>query len=201
MSVIFNYYVEYWDCGNQERNKEVIDCINSNIESDFFDNVFVFSSTNEVRIKSDIIKTTRITYQSIFDIDENGINILANSDIQFDESIKNISIIKDDEFYALTRYEADGKLHKYDDPYRGSDSQDVWIWKDRCKITNANYSLGIPGCDNKIAYDAHISGYSVKNPSMTIKTHHKHTTNSREGTSGSVKYRLDPPYKLVLPTL
>jgi hypothetical protein len=201
MSVIFNYFVEYWDCGNEERNLEVINCINSNIESKFFDNVFVFSITNDFRIKTNIIKTTRITYQSIFDIDQNGINILANSDIQFDESIKKISIIKDDEFYALTRYEEDGKLHKYYDPYRGSDSQDVWIWKDRCKITNANYSLGIPGCDNKIAYDAYMSGYNVKNPSMTIKTHHKHKTNSREGTSGSVKYRLDPPYKLVLPTL
>ena len=31
-----NYYTEYWDCGNKNRNFEVITCINKNIKSNFF---------------------------------------------------------------------------------------------------------------------------------------------------------------------
>lgn len=209
MSTIFNYYVEYWDCGNEDRNLEVINCINSNIDSGFFNNIFVFSSTMEDKIKCNIVIAPRITYQFIFET-SNGIhstlggehiNVLANSDILFDSSIKQCSTISSEDFLCLTRYESNGMLHKYNDPYKGSDSQDVWVWKNNCKIKNANYNLGIPGCDNKIAYDAALAGYNVKNPSMTIKTYHKHQTNNREGTSGSVKYRLDPPYKLVLPSL
>jgi len=196
-----NYYVEYWDCGDEARNKEIIDCINLNIKSGFFSNIFIFSCKREDKINHDITLADRITYQHIFDLKIPGINILANSDILFDESILLANKIQENEFFCLTRYEYDGRLHKYNDTYKGSDSQDVWIWKDMCKIKNADYYLGVPGCDNKIAYEAELSDYNVKNPSMSIKTYHKHESNIRSGTSGSVKYRLYPPYKLVIPSL
>lgn len=192
-----NYYVEYWDCGNEDRNTEVINCINNNIRSNLFDNIFIFSSKNEPRINSNIILRDRITYQFIFDFAKDGINILSNSDIEFDESIIEANKINHKEFYALTRYESDGKLHKHDDPYMGYDSQDSWIWKDKCTIIDANFFLGLPGCDNKIAYIAHKNGYHVRNPANTIKTYHKHKTNIRDGTSSNLKHRLSPPYSLV----
>lgn len=192
-----NYHVEYWDCGNEERNNEIINCINLNIHAGFFENIFVYSNKNEPRINSNTIKLDRITYQYIFDIALNGINILANSDILFDETIKLAKNIKENEFYCLTRYEKNNLLHKYDDPFKGSDSQDVWIWKNLCKIKNANFSTGIPGCDNKIAYMAENAGYSVKNPSIDIKTHHKHEVNLRPGSSADIKNKISPPYKLV----
>lgn len=192
-----NYYVEYWDCGNEERNTEVIDCINKNIKSNFFKNIFIFSEKEEKRLLKQTIQSKRITYQYIFDNAIDGINVFCNSDMEFDETIKLAENIKEDEFYALTRYENDLMLHKNDDPYRGYDSQDVWIWKDRCKIKNANFYLGLPGCDNKIAYFAEAYGYNVKNPSLSIKTYHKHVTNIRDGSSADLSKRLPPPYKLV----
>ena len=192
-----NYYTEYWASDNLIRNKEVIDCINKNIESKLFNNVFVFSEKKENSINTDIILSERITYQRIFDNSIEGINIFANSDIEFDETINLALNIQDNEFYALTRYESDGKLHKHDDPYRGFDSQDTWIWKNDSKIKNANFYLGIPGCDNKIAYYAELYGYIVKNPALSIKTHHKHISDIRNGTSSNLKYRLSPPYKIV----
>jgi hypothetical protein len=192
-----NYYTEYWDCGDEKRNNEVISCINKNINSGFFKNIFIYSKNIEERINAKIIPLDRITYQFIFDNNIDGINILANSDIEFDETIKLAENIKEEEFYCLTRYEDNGLLHKYDDPYLGSDSQDVWIWKNKCKIKNANFFIGIPGCDNKIAYMAETSGYKVKNPAYNIKTQHKHKTNIRSGTSENLNFRLPPPYKLV----
>jgi hypothetical protein len=192
-----NYYVEYWDCGNDQRNTEVIDCINNNINSKLFDNIFIFSSSHEPRINHDVILTNRITYQFIFDNAQTGVNVLANSDILFNETIKLAEIIKENEFYGITRYEEDGNRHKHDDPYHGYDSQDVWVWKDKCKIKDANFFLGVPGCDNKIAYHANLYGYSVKNPALSIKTYHKHTTNVRDGTSSNLSHRLPPPYALI----
>ena len=192
-----NYYVEYWDCGNEERNIEVIDCINRNIKSNFFKNIFIFSEKEEKRLLKQTILSKRITYQYIFDNAIDGINIFCNSDMEFDETIKLAENINENEFYALTRYEDDMMLHKNDDPYKGYDSQDVWIWKNKCKIKNANFYLGLPGCDNKIAYYAESYGYNVKNPSLSIKTYHKHITNIRDGSSADLSKRLPPPYKLL----
>ena len=192
-----NYYVEYWDCGNEERNIEVIDCINTNIKSNFFKNIFIFSEKEEKRLLKQTILSKRITYQYIFDNAIDGINIFCNSDMEFDETIKLAENINENEFYALTRYEDDMMLHKNDDPYKGYDSQDVWIWKNKCKIKNANFYLGLPGCDNKIAYYAESYGYNIKNPSLSIKTYHKHITNVRDGSSADLSKRLPPPYKLV----
>jgi len=197
---MINYFVEYWDCGNEQRNLEIINCINNNIHSKLFTNIFIFSSSKEDRIDHTIISNERITYQFIFNNSLDGVNILANSDIQFDESILLSQNIKDDEFYALTRYEDDGFRHKHDDPYFGSDSQDVWIWKNKCKISDANFYLGLPGCDNKIAYHAFQHGYEVTNPSLTIKTYHKHSTELRTGTTSDIIHRIDPPYALVYPS-
>lgn len=192
-----NYYTEYWDCGNEERNLEVITCINKNIKCNLFEKIFIFSEKEEERLLEKTIKTTRITYQYVFDNCIEGINVFCNSDIEFDETIKLVKNIKNDEFYALTRYEDNGKLHKFDDPFEGQDSQDVWVWKDACKIKNANFYLGLHGCDNKIAYIASMHGYEVKNPSLSIKTHHKHLTNVRDGSSSDPSKRLPPPYRLV----
>ena len=192
-----NYYTEYWDCGNEDRNFEVITCINKNITSNLFDKIFIFSENKEERLLETPIITSRITYQYVFDNCIEGINVFCNSDIEFNETINLAENIKNDEFYALTRYEDNMKLHKFDDPYEGQDSQDVWIWKDACKIKNANFTLGLPGCDNKIAYFAVMNMYKLKNPSLSIKTYHKHLTNIRDGSSSDLSKRLPPPYTLV----
>lgn len=208
-----NLYLIYWSSPEKARNKEVLDTIKQNIQSGFFTNIYIFTDENSQKDLSFlaenivIVQRPLTTYQDIFDYSNKicssseCLNILANSDILFNNSIFYAKNITDNDFYCLTRYEKNGILHKHDDPYRGSDSQDVWIWKNKCKIQNANFSLGFIGCDNKIAYFAYDSGYNVKNPSLTIKTHHKHEVNVRPGTSSDGKLRLDPPYKLITPTI
>ena len=194
-----NYFVEYWDSGDPERNAEVIHAINSNIESGFFDTIHILSSTEEPKIKHEMTPCHRVSYQMIFDMSLSGVNILANSDIRFDKTILKAKDITYREFWALTRYELDGTRHKHDDPYRGSDSQDVWIWKDNCKISNATFHLGVAGCDNRIAAEAHIAGYDVLNPAESITTWHHHTTGTRTGSSNYnvTKVKIPQPYKLV----
>jgi len=193
-----NYYTEYWKSSDKDRDSEVISAINHNINSGFFDNIFIYSQIKEPMINFDtILLNHRITYQYIFDNNIDGINIFANADIIFDDTIKLANYIEDDEFYGLTRYENDGVIHKHNDPYRGSDSQDVWIWKNKSLIKNANFYLGLPGCDNKIAFIAELYGYRVKNPSLSIKSYHNHKTDIRDGSSADLSKRLPPPYKLI----
>ena len=47
-----NYYTEYFKSLNEDRNTEVINCINKNIASGFFNKFFIFSKENEIKINA-----------------------------------------------------------------------------------------------------------------------------------------------------
>jgi hypothetical protein len=194
---MINYYTEYWESPDLDRNIEVINCINKNINSGFFDNFYIFSEKNEPRINCSLILGERKTYQEIFDKSIDGINVLACSDIEFDHSIKLAENINLFDFYALTKYENDGFLHKHYTKNSYSDSQDVWIWKNKSLIKNANFYIGTIAADNALAYIAEMSGYMVTNPCISIKVHHKHDIASRLGSSADESTRLKLPYKIL----
>ena len=142
----------------------------------------------------------RTTYQDVFDrinfhIDRDGldgISVVANSDIYFDETIKLCSKITQDECYALTRYNVLGeeKIEFEDTP----GSQDVWIFRGKIKDGNFDIPMGIPGCDNRIAHELSEAGYKLYNPSKAIKTYHLHKTPKSYDDSTE---RIPPPYHLV----
>ena len=46
-----NYYTEYWESLDDDRNTEVINCINQNIASKFFKNIFIFSNKKEFQMQ------------------------------------------------------------------------------------------------------------------------------------------------------
>jgi len=57
-------------------------------------------------------------------------------------------------------------------------------------VEGANFTQGVPGCDNKIAYLLQEAGYVVTNPSTTIKTYHLHLSGIRHYNA---KYRVPRP--------
>ncbi|MEE9572878.1 MAG: hypothetical protein V3W20_07520, partial [Candidatus Neomarinimicrobiota bacterium] len=105
------------------------------------------------------------------------VNIIANTDIYFDETIELASQIKQKQCYALTRWELYGgtvisftQRHGrpgYVQPSPPEWSQDTWIFRGAIRpesydnviaVNNKTrgsepipFYLGIPGCDNKIA--------------------------------------------------
>lgn len=141
-------------------------------------------------------KDHRTTYQDLFDFinqktQPNDINIVANSDIYFDDTIKNCDKITKDECYALTRYNIiKGEAIFEDTP----GSQDCWIFKGKIKKGNFDIPMGIPGCDNRIAHELKEAGYRVYNPSKIIKSYHIHNT-PKSYTNKTE--RIPPPYYLV----
>jgi len=160
------------------------------------------------RVKSNLIEVGgRPSFNDFFNAitDDNAINIVANSDIFMTpkelDDIRNYIMAmhnKEKVCLALSRWDfySVGEPKHYDRP----DSQDTWIFygKPVCHASH-EYGMGIAGCDNRLAHDIHVQGYTVINPSKTIRSYHYHETNIRHyvDAGGNVKQKVPPPYRLV----
>lgn len=143
---------------------------------------------------------TKPTYTSFFNkINEistdDDINVICNSDIFFDETIKLAENIKPNEMYALLRWEY--QINKTAKLFERPDSQDTWIFRGKINNVYGDFTLGIRGCDNRIAHEFSKAGYSVLNPCRSIKSYHVHNSNIRNYTMKDV---VPPPYLTIHPS-
>jgi hypothetical protein len=126
------------------------------------------------------------------------INIISNSDIFFNDSLKLIYGIQKNQCYALCRWniDLDNNIAFFD----RRDSQDAWIFKGHISPTiDAGFTLGKPGCDNRIAHEIQKAGYLVSNPSLSIQAIHMHNSNVRHFDWDNLDDRIHPPYLLIEP--
>jgi hypothetical protein len=177
-----NLFTCHFVQGDKARQKELDFCLKTNQESGLFNTIINFSD--------------RPTYNDFFKATENypnDINIFTNADIYFNDTIKLVQGIKANECYALTRWELrDGEIISFEDAHemnaeaKPQHSQDVWVFNGTAKNINGYFSIGQPGCDNRIAREITISGYNVTNPSDEIQCIHKHANPERNYTMGSI---------------
>lgn len=178
-----NLFINTYTDKNEERNNELIKCLELNkLNNPSF-------HTYELQGRS--------TFKDFFNCinsvtSPTDINIIINSDIYLPEGF-NVNLSAND-CYALSRWDIqpDGSAIHYNNP----SSQDTWIFRGAIKmVENCNFVLGVPGCDNKIAYQLQQAGYRVTNPSLSIKTYHLHLSNVRrlEKRGGKI-FRLPRPY-------
>ena len=180
-------FTPYYKAKHSERQAELIYCLKKNIQCDKIQKIILVIDDDHIpeveSPKIEIVKIdARLTYLDWVELTEqkcqNQISILANTDIYFDESITRIREIfaaDTQAFVALSRYEKKAEnqtLHK--SPHW---SQDVWAISGDFKFTESfknslKISLGVPRCDNKIAYLFAIHGAPVYNPCHHIKTVH-----------------------------
>lgn len=185
INVAINYYIDKFP----QRQKEINECFEKNIKNPFI-NLIIINSQE------------RLKYSYYFNIlnsitAPNDINIISNADIYFDDTVKLFEKLDNDTFFALSRWDvaSDGSAKHYD----RQDSQDVWAWRGKSRLIYNDFNIGVPGCDNRLAYEANKAGYKIKNPSMDIKTYHLHITNLR---NYNIKTRVDAipgPYLTVFP--
>jgi hypothetical protein len=174
-------FINQYTDKNPARNKELEKCFTINQNYFGFENVITFN--------------TRLPFSDFFAIvnlcsEENDISIIANSDIYF-EGLSGIDNIQGNEVYALSRW--DGNTL-----YDHEDSQDAWVFRGKIKpIPDCNFGLGIPGCDNAIAERLHRAGYTVLNPSKSIKAIHLHSSNIRNYNRRTMV--VPKPYLLIKP--
>jgi len=210
---VVNLFICWYGENNSERLKEYEYCLNNNFLNSHITNIYVLcehSSPLNIDKYSNKFKfisvNERLKYKDIFEIinsvsGDSDINILANTDIYFDDTIRFIEPTLDNKtVYCLTRWNVltNGELQFHN----RKDSQDVWAFRGKIsKFQGGNFYMGVAGCDNKIAHEFHTSGYKLLNPSLSIKSMHLHNTGVRNYVNKGIVQRVPPPYQLVTPSL
>jgi hypothetical protein len=177
-----NLYTSFYQDKNAKRQKELLYCLNQNILNPLIDNIFLIVE-GEVKLpisgKLIIVNSERPTYRNFFDLvndtvtSANDISIVANSDIYFNDTLAQLDI-KERQCIALSRWDKrkDG-LRLHNERF----SQDTWIFKGKIRnVRFCDFYLGIPGCDNRIAYELNRAGYRLFNPATKIQSIHYHQT-------------------------
>lgn len=205
MNLFINYYIDR----DLSRDRELRICLQKNLENPLITKVYLMMSRIlDVPHAEDygdklhlvLIDAERPTYSQIFDEVETTIPpgelvIIANSDIYFDNSLHYAKSLKSKEVAALSRYDI---VKGRSVPFHRADSQDVWIYRagNAMHEIDADFTMGQPGCDNKIALLMEQHGFEPINCCYTISAYHLHETGLRRYTA---KDRLKPPYKLLPP--
>lgn len=215
MSFSINILTQYFKTSNQERNDEIHKCLEINCTNPKITKIYLL---NEKIYDLDILKhekiiqidvSDRLQYYTAFDwanknLEKESLIILSNIDIIFDElAIDNIIKLSKEQInvpMAITRYELNNQLDyasaKLYSCFRYS--QDCWIVKTPILLNdNFKFYMGIPGCDNRIAYELLQMYGDIINPCLDIKTYHLHNSAIRTYTVGHDSIR--PPYCHILP--
>ncbi len=181
--LLYNYYEDK----NPLRKREIDYCLQRNLANKFITTLIFESATKP---------TYDFFFQQINKVTApDDINIICNSDIFFDDTIALVQGIGDKQLYALSRWDwlgNDALIRFFDRP----DSQDTWIVKGKVEGVYGNFTLGMRGCDNRIAAEFGIAGYKVSNPSKSIRSYHVHNSGIRNYTMADV---VPKPY-LTIPT-
>jgi SAM-dependent methyltransferase len=179
--LFYNYYVDK----DPQRRKEIDFCLKQNLNNSLIDIIVLESDTNPT-FDFFIEKINLLS-------GDDDINIICNSDIFLDSTIQLVQNIKKKEFYALSRYDWNNNTSSFFDV---ADSQDTWIFRGKVDNVKADFQLGKLGCDNRIAHEFKMAGYTVINPSKSIKTYHVHNSNIRRYTEDE---RINGEYLFVKP--
>ena len=200
---------QYYESSNIDRQNEILFCLKKNLENPLIDYVYIITEKdydlNELGIKNQekLIQINigkRMKYSDVFDLVEKfnvkGYILVANSDIFFDKSLKNIfksGLSTKKKVYCQLRFEyTDTNLNKCQIFGPRGDSQDSWLFHSNFNIEKSkrkifNFELGIPACDNHINYLFSIMGFAVHNEPYFIRTYHNHKSEFRTYNSETKK--------------
>lgn len=212
--LIYQYFIH----NNKERCNEIKYCLKQNVKLGLFKKIILLNeriyTKEELGLNNDEMKhivqiniNHRIKYNNVFYqtfmLNLRGYIVLCNADIFFDETIINVRkscLSQTKSVYTLIRFEYNNEKNLQDCKLfydtKGW-SQDVWIYHtsqmslNNDFIEKTNFMLGLPGCDNRIAYIFTENGFRCINEPYNVKTYHYHKTQIRNYT---IKDTIKPPY-------
>lgn len=186
-------FTPYFASTTPERQLELDECLRRNVACDVIQKIFLLIDDGRHPPLSDkkvevVHVAGRPTYRQWVDLSQmkgrSGISILANSDIYFDATLENIRQIfcRTHAFVALSRHERRADtITPHPNPHW---SQDVWALHTAADIPDSlkralDIPLGVPRCDNKVAYCFAVHGWNLFNPLHFIHGIHVHETQQR----------------------
>lgn len=190
-----NLFISYYKASTPLRQEEIDYCLKANCANPLIDRVYV-------RIIDLDIEEPEIDHEKIHYLESgqphnptysdfiksinhhtqpDDINIISNADIIFDESLSHLDKLKENDCWALSRWEMKEDYSKHMTQIQiYGDSQDCWIFRGKIKqLDKSDFPLGKMGCDNRIAYEIKKAGYNITNPSKSVTTWHLHNSNVR----------------------
>lgn len=177
---MINLFTSLYQDKNPVRHEELLFCLNKNINNEFIDKIYLLVEGDVMVPQSKkiiAIQSKRPTYRDFFELinktvkSENEVSIVANTDIYFNDTLVHLDLMPR-QCIALSRWDyKQGGLKLHNERY----SQDTWIFKGKIRnVRFCDFNLGIPGCDNRIAYELNRAGYRLINPATKIQSIHYH---------------------------
>lgn len=184
---------QYYLCKDLSRQNEINDTLIKNVQNSLIDEIYLLNDDiydidfciKQIHLESKIKQIKLYNSGEIMKYSDailfanekldGKICIISNNDIIFDNTLKYLSDYDlTNKFLALSRYDNNVL-------YDRSDSQDSWIFLSPANVSTeeCKFTLGKPGCDNRIAKIFSDHNYLVINPSKTIVTHHNHASKIR----------------------
>lgn len=203
---------QYFKHSLPRRAREVWTCLQKNIACKWIDKILLLNEADDLDLPPHagkiICKTigSRLTYADALraiqtDVPVGSLAIFSNSDIWFDESLRDLwslPMMEKRLFLALLRWEDEGQIYG-----PRSDSQDSWIVaRDAVDFQVSDddfgFPFGKPGCDNAISCAMLRKKFVCANPAYSIRTHHMHASAIRNYDAKDILYK--PVYLYMDPT-
>jgi hypothetical protein len=206
MILLTGFYQE----ADANRREEFRECLRRNLENKWLDEIHLFieESVGQDRLLAEtplltaakfrlIAQGRRVTYRDLFAYANNRLPgqrvIIANADIFFDDTLARLDGHDlSGKLLCLSRWDvrADGAAYFFDHPA----SQDAWIFQTPIREFPCDFHLGVPGCDNRLAWEVEHAGLEVSNPSRSLRASHLHLSGVH---SYSERQRLAGPTKAI----
>lgn len=200
----------FYEDADLKRRGEILECLKRNVANDHLGEIHLFVegalevntllavypplAAFKVRL---IAQGGRVTYRQLFTYANDRLPgrrvIIANADIFFDHTLARLGAYDlSDKLLCLSRWDLqpDGSARFFDYPA----SQDAWIFQAPIREFPCDWSLGVPGCDNRLAWEAERAGLAISNPSRSLRACHLHLSGVRRY---SERQRLAGPTKQV----
>lgn len=192
-----NLWINYYREKNPIRAAELQEALNKNLECSMIQKIYLLTDVNvpdeqcfsSGKIK--IIKRNWTNWNSSFrprysdffaEINyrtkAHEINIIANSDISFDESLVHLMPCLPEHVKTCAI------LSRLDEGKHTNPGADAWAFKG--KIDPAvwgDFFLGVPACDWRIYQELLKQSYTIFNPSKKVNAHHHHASSIRNWTN------------------
>lgn len=190
----FFLFLPFYTPPDPERMEEILYCLRRNLDSGLFarivlliddDSPLPFPDRRLVALRLGRRPSYLDWVRAARRLCPGHVAVLVNSDIHIDTCFgRLLAIFAQDPkaFVALTRFDRQGDaLVPHPNPHW---SQDCWAFlpgpdDDTAHDARLDVPLGVPRCDNKIAYLFGTQGFTVYNPFPFLRTVHVHETARR----------------------